>query len=74
MNLNIHLEDGIIDLAHPMAEIIGYTGDFSWDTTKPNGTPRKLLDVSKLNNLGWSAKTSLKEGIRKTYKWYKKYL
>ena len=60
------------DLAHLMAEIIGYTGDFSWDTTKPNGTPRKLLDVSKFNNLGWSAKTSLKEGIRKTYEWYVK--
>ncbi len=74
VNVGTGKDISIKDLAHLMARIIGYTGDFTWDTTKPNGTPRKLLDVSKLNNLGWSAKTSLKEGIRKTYKWYKKYL
>ncbi len=74
VNVGTGKDISIKDLAHLMARIIGYTGDFTWDTTKPNGTPRKLLDVSKLNNLGWSAKTSLREGIEKTYKWYKKYL
>ncbi len=58
------------DLAKLMAEIIGYKGSFSWDASKPNGTPRKLLDVSRLSALGWTAKTSLREGIEKTYKWY----
>lgn len=60
----------IKNLASLMAEIIQYTGSFSWDTSKPNGTPRKLLDVSRLTALGWRAKTSLKEGIEKTYRWY----
>lgn len=70
VNVGTGKDISIKDLAHLMAEIIGYTGDFTWDTTKPNGTPRKLLDVSKLNNLGWSAKISLKEGIERTYQWY----
>ena len=50
-----------------MAAIIGYTGEIRWDTSKPNGTPRKLLDVSKSKEMGWEAKTSLDEGIRLTY-------
>jgi GDP-L-fucose synthase len=57
-------------LAETIAEIIGYKGEVSWDTSKPNGTPRKLLDVSLLNKLGWQAKTSLKDGIQQTYDWY----
>ena len=50
-----------------MAKIIGYTGRIEWDTSKPNGTPRKLLDVSKAKNLGWVYKTELEEGIRLSY-------
>jgi GDP-L-fucose synthase len=57
-------------LAETIAEIIGYKGEVRWDTVKPNGTPRKLLDVSLLNKLGWQAKTSLKDGIQQTYDWY----
>jgi GDP-L-fucose synthase len=57
-------------LAETIAEIIGYKGEVSWDTSKPNGTPRKLLDVSLLNKLGWEAQTSLKDGIQQTYDWY----
>jgi GDP-L-fucose synthase len=41
-----------------------------WDSTKPDGTPRKLLDVSKINSMGWKARTGLKAGIEKTYRWY----
>ena len=47
--------------------MIGYTGRIEWDTTKPNGTPRKLLDVSKAKNLGWTYQTKLEDGIRLSY-------
>jgi len=50
-----------------VAGIIGYTGEVVWDTTKPNGTPQKLLDVSRIMNMGWKAKISLQEGIASTY-------
>ena len=55
------------ELTEKVAAIIGYTGEIRWDTSKPNGTPRKLLDVSKSKEMGWEAKTSLNEGIRLTY-------
>ena len=58
-------------LAETIAEIVGYSGEVKWDATKPNGTPRKLLDVSKLTRLGWQAQTSLKDGIEKAYEWFK---
>ena len=51
-----------------MAKVIGYDGEIRWDTSKPNGTPRKLLDVSKAAALGWTYKTELEEGIRLSYK------
>lgn len=60
----------IKDLASLIKEIIGFDGNISNDLTKPDGTPRKLLDVSKINSLGWYANTSLEEGIKKTYDWY----
>ena len=62
----------IKELALTIQEIVGHTGDILWDETKPNGTPRKLLDVSKLSNAGWKAKIELKEGIRETYQWFTK--
>jgi GDP-L-fucose synthase len=52
-------------------DIIDYKGEIKWDTTKPDGTPRKLLDVSRLHNLGWHHKINLKEGIKNTYEWFK---
>lgn len=55
-------------LAELVAEIVGYTGEIIWDTSQPNGTPRKLLDLSKISNMGWSPKTNLRDGIRKVYK------
>lgn len=60
----------IKDLASMIKEITGYEGIVVQDRTKPDGTPKKLLDVSRLKELGWTAKTSLKEGLRKTYEWY----
>jgi len=63
--------DGTIrDLAELIGNVTGFTGQIDWDTTKPDGTPRKLLDVSKLNKLGWYAKIPLETGIRSTYKWW----
>ena len=50
-----------------MAKVIGYEGRILWDTTRPNGTPRKLLDVSKATNLGWTYRTELEDGIRLAY-------
>jgi GDP-L-fucose synthase len=61
----------IKELAETIANIVGYTRDINWDTTKPNGTPRKVLNVDKIKSLGWEPKISLCEGIEKTYEWYK---
>ena len=58
----------IKELTELVAKVIGYEGKIEWDTTKPNGTPRKLLDVSKATALGWTYKTELEEGIRLSYK------
>ena len=57
----------IKELAETIAKVVGYEGDIEWDTTKPNGTPRKLLDVSKAASLGWTYKTELEDGIRLAY-------
>ncbi len=57
----------IKELTEKVAKIIGYQGEIRWDPSKPNGTPRKLLDISKTKAMGWEAKTSLEEGIRLTY-------
>ncbi len=58
----------IKELSELVAKVIGYEGKIEWDTSKPNGTPRKLLDVSKAETLGWHYKTELEEGIRLSYK------
>ena len=60
----------ILDLARKVKQVIGFSGKINWDLSKPDGTPRKLLDVSLINKLGWSAKTPLEDGIKKTYNWY----
>jgi len=61
----------ITDLARLIADIVGFRGRFVFDTSKPDGTPRKLLDVSKLSACSWRAGTGLAEGIRQTYEWYR---
>ena len=67
INIGIGEDITIKELAETVKETVGFTGELVWDTSKPDGTPRKLLDVSRLNALGWKAKTPLKEGIKKTY-------
>ncbi|MDQ1266396.1 MAG: GDP-L-fucose synthase [Bacteroidota bacterium] len=64
----------IKELAELIKEITGFGGELKFDASKPDGTPRKLLDVSKINNLGWKAQTTLKEGIEKTYQWYRDFV
>jgi GDP-L-fucose synthase len=61
----------IAELARIIAEIIGFTGRFVYDSSKPDGAPRKLLDVSKLTALGWRPSINLETGIRQTYDWYR---
>jgi GDP-L-fucose synthase len=62
----------IKQLAETIADVVGYKRDINWDTTKPNGTPRKVMNVDRIKALGWEPKISLREGIEKTYEWYKK--
>lgn len=57
-------------LAAAVQKIVGHTGDILWDDTKPDGTPRKLMDVSKMHSIGWKHQTELEEGIQKTYSWF----
>ena len=70
INLGTGREISIKQLALTIQEVVGYKGDIHFDSTKPNGTPRKLLDVSKLTQLGWQATTDLESGIEKTYRWF----
>ena len=70
VNAGTGKEVTIRELAETVAEIVGYTGTIKWDTSRPNGTPRKLLDVSKATRLGWTYKTELKDGIRMAYEDY----
>ncbi len=71
VNAGTGKEITIKELSETVARIVGYTGEILWDTTKPNGTPRKLLDVSKASKLGWTYKTELEDGIRLAYEDYK---
>ena len=61
----------IWELAKIISDVVGFSGEILWDFTKPNGTPRKVLNVSKIKSLGWEPKITLREGIQKTYEWYK---
>ena len=63
----------IKDLAESIREIVGFPGEIQWDTSKPDGTPRKLLDVTKLHQLGWHHTIPLRDGLRSTYEWYRNY-
>ena len=65
LNVGSEYEISIKSLANKISSIVGYQGEIIWDTSKPDGTPRKKLDTSKINNLGWCAKTNLDDGIKK---------
>ncbi|WP_418263909.1 GDP-L-fucose synthase family protein [Flavobacterium faecale] len=60
----------IKELAETIQRVIGHEGSIDWDSTKPDGTPRKLMDISKMHSLGWKHQVELEEGIRKTYTWF----
>jgi GDP-L-fucose synthase len=70
LNVGSGKDISISDLAILVSKIIGYDGQIEYDTSKPDGTPRKLMDVSRINSLGWKYKTELEEGIKKTYEWF----
>ncbi|MFN6039088.1 MAG: GDP-L-fucose synthase, partial [Bacteroidota bacterium] len=72
VNIGVGYDISISGLATMIKEIIGYTGEIRYNTDKPDGTPKKLMDVSKLNNLGWQHKIDLKEGIEMVYEEFKK--
>ncbi|MDQ5978544.1 MAG: GDP-L-fucose synthase [Verrucomicrobiota bacterium] len=67
LNIGTGTDVTIRELTELVAEVTGFTGKIVWDSTKPDGTPRKLMDVSKLRALGWQAKTALRDGVRLTY-------
>jgi GDP-L-fucose synthase len=60
----------IKELAETISDIVGFQGELNWDVSKPNGTPRKVLNVDKIKSLGWEPVTNLRDGILKTYQWY----
>lgn len=69
-NVGTGVDLTIKELAQIIQRIVGHTGEILWDSSKPDGTPRKLMDVSKMTNSGWNAKIGLEEGIRETYAWF----
>ncbi len=70
INVGTGRDISIRELAELIADVVGYRGDLRFDPTKPDGTPRKLMDVSLLSSLGWTAKIGLREGIADAYRWY----
>jgi GDP-L-fucose synthase len=70
INVGVGEDIAIKDLAELIKGIVGFDGEIQWDSNKPDGTPRKLLDVTRMNTLGWSAQINLEEGIRNTYEWF----
>lgn len=71
VNVGTGVDHSIGEIAEMVAAAVGYTGETDWDPTKPDGTPRKLLDISTLRGVGWQPKTPLREGIEATVAWYR---
>lgn len=70
INIGVGEDIAIKELAKTISNIVGFDGEIKYDTSKPDGTPRKLVDVTKIKSLGWSASISLEEGIKKAYQWF----
>lgn len=70
INVGTGVDCTIRELAETMAQVVGFNGELRFDTSKPDGTPRKLMNVSRLSKLGWNASITLREGLAKTYDWY----
>ena len=73
INVGSGQDISIFHLAHKIAKLTGYTGNIEWDTNRPNGTPKRPLDYSKISSLGWKPKYTLMEGLQKTYEWFCKH-
>ncbi len=71
VNIGVGHDVTIRELAELIADVVGFKGTFTFDPSKPDGTPRKLVDVGRINGLGWKAKTGLRDGIAATYEWYR---
>lgn len=71
VNIGTGKEITIKALAELVKKTVGFRGDIVWNSSMPDGTPRKLLNVDKLHNIGWTEKVSLEEGIKREYDWYK---
>ncbi len=72
INIGFGEDVSILELAETVKQVVGYAGEIVWDTSKPDGTPRKLLDTSRLKSLGWSPTIPLNEGVKSTYGWFLK--
>ena len=70
INIGWGRDQSILELAQMVSDVVGYKADINWDASKPDGTPQKLLDVSRLTKLGWQPQINLKDGIREVYQWY----
>ena len=70
INVGTGVDISIAELAHLVSHAVGYSGTVEFDSSRPDGPPRKLLDVTRLTELGWRAQISLANGIRETYEWY----
>jgi GDP-L-fucose synthase len=71
INVGCGEDISIVELAELICDLVGFDGDLTWDATKPDGAPRKLLDVTKLRALGWKPSISLRDGIAQTYEWFR---
>jgi GDP-L-fucose synthase len=74
LNVGIGRDITIAELAQTVKRVVGFDGDIVWDTSKPDGTPRKVLDISRITALGWQARTDLETGLARTYDWYLRHL
>ena len=72
VNVGCGKDQTIKELAETIQEVVGYTGHLKFDSTRPDGTPQKILDISKINSLGWKPTISLREGLKQVYQWYTK--
>jgi GDP-L-fucose synthase len=70
LNVGTGHDISILELAETIAKVIGWQGSFTFNTSKPDGMPRKVMDVSRLSALGWAARTDFESGMKKAYDWY----
>jgi GDP-L-fucose synthase len=73
INVGVGEDVSIRELAELVQDIVGFGGTIEWDNSKPDGAPRKLLDVSRIHALGWQAQIGLRDGITSTYQWFKEH-